>query len=338
MPTTVAIPSSASPSSPAPALVWLHATGSSRAAMRARLLAAAGAGFVGLAPDARWHGDRASGGRAGYEDALVRAWRAESGRGGGGGGDNGEEKEEEAKKATTTPPSVPPRPFLLDTVWDLTRLMDWIAGSRAEGQDGGRTPTAPTATPNPAAAIDPARVGVSGVSLGGMHAWLWAAADDRVAAAAPGIGVQSFAWAAAAEEDGSCGNAGSAGAWKPRAASIPAVFAAAAADRGLEEPDAATFAAVLDAIAPGLRTAFDAPRSLAAIAPRPLLIVNGQNDGRCPLPGVELAVARARRVYEADARAPPGALTLSVHAGVGHEMTAAMDAEVLAWMAKWLGG
>lgn len=33
---------------------------------------------------------------------------------------------------------------------------------------------------------------MTGVSLGGMHAWLCAAADARVAAAAPMIGVQSF--------------------------------------------------------------------------------------------------------------------------------------------------
>ena len=38
--------------------------------------------------------------------------------------------------------------------------------------------------------VDAARIGVTGVSLGGMHAWLLAAVDERVAAAAPMIGVQ----------------------------------------------------------------------------------------------------------------------------------------------------
>ena len=38
--------------------------------------------------------------------------------------------------------------------------------------------------------VDAARVGVTGVSLGGMHLWLLAAVDHRVAAAAPMIGVQ----------------------------------------------------------------------------------------------------------------------------------------------------
>ena len=36
------------------------------------------------------------------------------------------------------------------------------------------------------------RIGVTGVSLGGMATWLLAAADERVYAAAPAIGVQSF--------------------------------------------------------------------------------------------------------------------------------------------------
>lgn len=36
---------------------------------------------------------------------------------------------------------------------------------------------------------------MAGVSLGGMHTWLCAALDKRVAAAAPLIGVQGFQWA-----------------------------------------------------------------------------------------------------------------------------------------------
>ena len=43
--------------------------------------------------------------------------------------------------------------------------------------------------------MDPARIGMAGVSLGGMHTWLCAALDKRVAAAAPLIGVQGFQWA-----------------------------------------------------------------------------------------------------------------------------------------------
>ena len=63
------------------------------------------------------------------------------------------------------------RPFLLDNVWDVLRLLDYL-GTRGDA--------------------DVARVGVTGVSLGGMHAWLAAAADPRIAVAAPMIGVQNF--------------------------------------------------------------------------------------------------------------------------------------------------
>ena len=326
MPVTLAIPPSASPATPAPALVWLHATGSGRGAMRARLLAAAAAGFVGVAPDARWHGDRAAAGtgggggsRAGYEGALVAAWK---------------------RATTTTPanPAVPPRPFLLDTDWDCQRLLDWMV-MKEGGKEGDDEPTVTTLSSPLSSCILSSSIGVSGVSLGGMHAWLLTVADDRIAAAAPAIGLQSFAWAAAAEEEGGGVQGvgtGSAGAWKARAASIPAVFAAAAADRGLVQPDAPTFAAVLDAIAPGLRDAYDAPHSLAAACPRPFLIVSGGDDPRCPLPGIEWAVRRAKRVYGERKDAPPGSLRWSVYKGVGHEMMAGMDTEVLAWMGRWL--
>ncbi|NJR41775.1 MAG: hypothetical protein HC767_03050 [Akkermansiaceae bacterium] len=65
-------------------------------------------------------------------------------------------------------------PFLIDNVRDLQRLLDFLE----------RQPY-----------VDSTRIGMAGVSLGGMHTWLCAAIDDRVAAAAPLIGVQGFQWA-----------------------------------------------------------------------------------------------------------------------------------------------
>ena len=67
------------------------------------------------------------------------------------------------------------RPFLLDNVRDLRVLLDHLVTRKD---------------------VDPAHIGMTGVSLGGMHTWLCAALDPRVAAAAPIIGVQSFCWAA----------------------------------------------------------------------------------------------------------------------------------------------
>ncbi len=63
----------------------------------------------------------------------------------------------------------PEHPFLLDNVWDIVILLDYLE-SRPD--------------------VDAARIGMTGLSLGGMHTWLTAALDDRVAVATPMIGVQ----------------------------------------------------------------------------------------------------------------------------------------------------
>ena len=207
--------------------------GQDRASLRRRLLAAAARGYVAAAPDARHHGGRLLGdgeAREEYQGALVRRAGSTGVLVGSGRGS--------ATPLPRPPPTPPPpltsfplsralrghtpaRPFLLDNVWDLGRVLDYLS-SRPD--------------------VDASRIGVTGISLGGMHAWLLAAADDRVTVAAPALGVQSFAWAAAHD------------AWHARAASLPLLFDAAAADAGLPAPDAAAFARALDAVAPGLRT------------------------------------------------------------------------------------
>jgi hypothetical protein len=62
-------------------------------------------------------------------------------------------------------------PFILDNAWDVSRALDYLA-SRPD--------------------VDATRMGASGVSMGGMIAWFAAAADERLAAVAPLIGVQHF--------------------------------------------------------------------------------------------------------------------------------------------------
>lgn len=54
-------------------------------------------------------------------------------------------------------------------MWDLTILLDYLE-MRPD--------------------IDSTRIGMTGISLGGMHSWLTAALDERVSVAAPMIGVQ----------------------------------------------------------------------------------------------------------------------------------------------------
>lgn len=191
-------------------------------------------------------------------------------------------------------------PFLLDNVWNAQRLLDW-------------------ALAQPWLAIDASRVGVTGVSLGGMHAWLLAAADPRVAVAAPLIGVQSFAWAA--DHD----------AWQARAASVAPLFETAAAPA---PPTADTFRHVLSVLAPGLVTAYDAPQSIPTIAPRPFLAVNGELDPRCPLAGVKQAMDAAAIAYASAGR--PDAVQLYVAPGVGHDVTPDMWRQVDDWLDRWL--
>ena len=68
-------------------------------------------------------------------------------------------------------------PFLYsDTVWDVMRLVDYLE-------------TRPD--------VDRARIGLMGISKGGIETYLTAAVDPRVAVAVPVIGVQSFRWALA---------------------------------------------------------------------------------------------------------------------------------------------
>lgn len=198
------------------------------------------------------------------------------------------------------------RPFLFDTVYDLMRLLDYLQ-QQAE--------------------VDLERVGVTGVSLGGMHAWLWAAADERVRCAAPMIGVQSFAWAV--EHD----------RWQARAESLrrgnaPSVFDVATKDLGKTTCDAAVVEEVWNRIAPGLLTHADAPQSLPLIAPRPLLVLNGELDPRCPIAGLEAALERTKEAYAS--LGAPDMFEISIQAGIGHKATMEMHKAAAAFLDRHL--
>ena len=53
-----------------------------------------------------------------------------------------------------------------------------------------------------------------------------------------------------------------------------------------------------DRVAPGIYSEFDAPAMLPLIAPRPLLVINGDSDARTPLPGVQESAAAAERAEQ----------------------------------------
>src|SRR5438105_1093191 len=84
-----------------PVMIVLHGTGGNKDGVVSWLEEFAKQGFVAIAIDARYHGDRVPGvkGSAAYVEAITKAWKTPAG----------------------TPME---HPFYYDTVWDLWRLLD----------------------------------------------------------------------------------------------------------------------------------------------------------------------------------------------------------------------
>ncbi|CAA7025939.1 unnamed protein product [Microthlaspi erraticum] len=192
-------------------------------------------------------------------------------------------------------------PFIFDTVWDLIKLAEYLT----ERED-----------------IDPKRIGITGISLGGMHAWFAAAADTRYSVAVPLIGVQGFRWAIDNDE------------WEARVNSIKPLFEAARIDLGKNEIDKEVVEKVWNRIAPGLASQFDSPYSLPVIAPRPLYILNGAKDPRNPLGGLVVPLERAERAYKK--ASSPGNFKFVAEDGIAHETTSFMIKESSDWFDKFL--
>jgi dienelactone hydrolase len=91
-----------------PVVIVLHGTGGTKEGQRGWLNDLARRGIMGVAIDARYHGERAGGlkGAQAYNQAIVRAWKAKAG-----------EKQE--------------HPFYFDTCWDLWKTVDYL-GTRAD--------------------------------------------------------------------------------------------------------------------------------------------------------------------------------------------------------------
>ncbi|KAD3067612.1 hypothetical protein E3N88_35492 [Mikania micrantha] len=150
-----------------PAIVFLHSTNKCKEWVRPLLEAYASRGYVAVAIDSRYHGERAKT-RTTYADALVSSWK------------NGDTM-----------------PFIFDTVWDLVKLADYL-----------------TARDD----IDHSKIGITGESLGGMHAWFAAFLETRYSVVVPIIGIQGFRWAVDNDK------------WQARVDSIRSVF------EGAEDP------------------------------------------------------------------------------------------------------
>lgn len=193
-------------------------------------------------------------------------------------------------------------PFFFDTVWDVMRLIDYL-----QSRDD----------------VDATRIGLFGTSKGGIETYLTAAVDPRVAVAVPCIGVQSFRWGL--END----------AWRSRVETIPIAFAAAAKEAGAERVDAAFVGAFYDRVAPGIAGEFDGPAMLPLIAPRPLMVINGDSDARTPLPGLKQCTDAAESAYRA--AGAPERFLVRIQEKTGHQVTAESKRAAVAWFGRWLG-
>jgi dienelactone hydrolase len=257
-----------------PVVIALHGTGGTKDSVANIVLKATKAGFIGVAIDGRFHGERTKAGTGAvkYNEAIALAFKTGAGH-----------------------------PFYYDTAWDVMRLIDYL-GTRKD--------------------VDPARIGLTGISKGGIETYMAAAADPRVAAAVPYIGVQSFKWAL------------DNGQWRARIATIQSGFDAAAATAGKSAGNVDFVREFYARVVPGIDGKFDGPAMLAAIAPRPLLVINGDSDANTPIAGVRLSVAAAKPFYEAANAADK--LQLIVQENTPHRVNPENIDAGIAWFVKWL--
>jgi dienelactone hydrolase len=161
-------------------------------------------------------------------------------------------------------------------VWNAMRALDWLE-TRPE--------------------VDAARIGVTGLSGGGVMTQYLAALDERVAAAAP-----------------SC--------------STYTIGSQAALNLVPRQCDCTFFPNVYQ---------MDFPEVLALIAPRPLLILGGRKDPIFPPAGFQEAYRRTKRIYDlfgkGDFAAPRIGL---VETDAGHTDTPASLDVTHRWMCRWL--
>jgi dienelactone hydrolase len=257
-----------------PVVIALHGTGGNKNGELGFLKAVAAKGFIGVAIDGRYHGDRAPShaGTKDYEDAILRAYRTS--------------KE---------------HPFFFDTAWDVMRLIDYL-----ETRDD----------------VDAKRIGLYGVSKGGIETYLTAAADPRIAAAVPCIGMESFAWS---DDNDS---------WESRIGTVQKAFNAAASDAHVEKPDGKFVHAFYARVAPGIDGEFDGPEMIKLIAPRPLMTINGDSDPRTPMPGLKLCIDAGNAAYHA-AGADKN-LVVVIQKNTGHKVNHDSEIGAIDWLVEQL--
>ena len=257
-----------------PVVIALHGTGGSKQNMLALCRKLATNGFVAVAIDGRYHGERTKSGKGAseYNEAIVRAWR-----------DGGE------------------HPIYYDTVWDVMRLVDYLKTRKD---------------------VDPRRIGLIGISKGGIETYLAAAADKRIAVATPIIGVQSFRWALENDQ------------WQGRTKTIQNAFDAVKKEASVSTAGPDFVQKFYDRVVPGIYNEFDGPEMLRLIAPRPLLVINSDSDPNTPLPGVKESAAAAEQAYQR--AGAENRFSLRIQEKTGHQVRPESERAAIEWFVKWL--
>ena len=192
-------------------------------------------------------------------------------------------------------------PFYFDTVYDLWRLVDYLC-------------TRPD--------IDSARIGMMGISKGGIETWMAASVDKRIKVAVPVIAAQSFQWSLDNNR------------WQGRAKTIWGVHEQAARDRGDTGVNKQNVAAVWNKLLPGIIGEFDCPSMIQLFAPRPLLLLNAEKDQNCPLPGAKLAFDTATASYRQHNALDK--LKIDVEPNEPHRFGSRHREMAIAWFKQWL--
>jgi dienelactone hydrolase len=261
-----------------PVVICLHGTGGNKEGMKDLLDRFSKSGFIAVAIDGRYHGERvkAGPGQNKYVEAIISAWQ------------NKDSTHQE-------------HPFFFDTVYDLWKLVDYLL-TRTD--------------------VDSTRIGMMGISKGGIETWMAASVDTRIKVAVPVIAAQSFKWSL--END----------RWQGRARTIWAAHVQAAKDMGDTGVNKQNVQALWNKLLPGITSEFDCPSMIRLFAPRPLLILNTGKDQNCPLTGAQLAFDEAREAYRA--KNALNKLKIDVEPNDPHRYTPRHMELTVEWFRKWL--
>jgi dipeptidyl aminopeptidase/acylaminoacyl peptidase len=186
-------------------------------------------------------------------------------------------------------------------VYDLWRLTDYLI-------------TRPDVQAN--------RIGMMGISMGGIETWMAASVDKRIKVAVPVIAAQSFKWSL---ENNT---------WQGRAGTIWKVHEQVARDLGDTIVTKENVSLVWTKIVPGITEEFDCPSMIRLFAPRPLLLLNNEKDQNCPLQGAQLAFKAATDAYKS--KNALNKFKIHVTPNEPHRFLPEHAEMTIAWFKKWL--